>query len=58
MIQLEIRGVGQKYPASDNVVAQPSLLFSVGLLRTKFSSFWQHGRGKYNNRYRKFAGRK
>jgi len=31
--------------------------FSVGLLRSKFSSFWLHGRGKYNtNSYRKFVG--
>ena len=41
--------------ASDNVLSQPSVLFSVGLLRTKFqvpnfllSSLWQHGRGKHN----------
>jgi len=41
--------------ASVNVFAQPSGIFSVGLLRTmfqvpnyQFSSLWQHGRGKYN----------
>jgi len=41
--------------ASDNVLAQLSVLFSVGLLRSKFqganfqiSSLWQLGRGKYN----------
>jgi len=41
--------------ASDNVLEEPSVRFSVGLLRTKFqitnvpfSSVWQFGRGKYN----------
>jgi len=41
--------------ASDNVLATPSVLFSVGLLRTKFqdqsflfSSLWQYGREKYS----------
>ena len=41
--------------ASGNVLAQPCVLFSVGLLRTKcqvpnfpFSNLWQHGKWKHN----------